>query len=101
MSRTPILHRPRRSTVIIGVIWMLTCALYLVVRPDPGPQTELVPAVRVPVTETPATTAPPEPTEPPTEATELPGATPESPESTTTTTEPAAEESTTTTTTTR
>src|SRR5688572_22505681 len=92
MSRPPLLHRPRKSTVIIGAIWVMTFALYIGVRPDPRPQTEFVPAVRVPVTEAPATTAPPPPPEEaPPESTEPPPSVPESTvpsEPSTTTTEP-------------
>jgi hypothetical protein len=55
--------RPRTSTVVLGATFVLTLVLYLWVRPEPAPPTQLVPAVRVPV-ETVApmatTTRPPE-----------------------------------------
>ena len=41
-------HRPRTSTLVLSAVFVLTLALYLVVRPDPPPPTELVPATRVP-----------------------------------------------------
>ena len=48
--------RARTSTLVLGAVWILTFALYLEVRPAPAPATELVPAVRVPVS---TTTLPP------------------------------------------
>lgn len=36
------LERPRRSTVVIAVVWALLFVLYLFVRPDPPPTTHLV-----------------------------------------------------------
>ena len=41
--------RPRTSTVVLGATFVLTLVLYLWVRPEPAPPTQLVPAVRVPV----------------------------------------------------
>jgi hypothetical protein len=41
--------RPRTSTIALGVTFGLTLVLYLWVRPEPAPPTQLVPAVRVPV----------------------------------------------------
>ena len=41
--------RPRTSTVILGATFVTTLLVYLWVRPEPAPPTQLVPAVRVPV----------------------------------------------------
>jgi hypothetical protein len=77
--------RPRTSTLILCGIFVATLVLYLAVRPDPAPEqeTQLVPAVRVPVAEVEDTTS-----------TSPPPAT----RATTTTTEEPAERSTTSTT---
>lgn len=49
--------RPRTSTLVLAAGFVVTLVVYLSVRPAPPPPTELVPAVRVPVsTEAPRST---------------------------------------------
>lgn len=42
--------RPRMSTLALVVAFLLTLALYLLVRPDPSPPTEQDPATHASVT---------------------------------------------------
>ena len=41
--------RPRTSTLVLAGVFLVTLVVYLSVRPEPLPPTELVPAVQVPV----------------------------------------------------
>ena len=52
-----MIGRFRASTVVLALIFVVTLALYLVVRPGPAPAVQYVPAVPVTTTGPPATTA--------------------------------------------
>ena len=65
--------RPRTSTLVLAATFVITLVAYLWVRPEPRPPTELVPAVRVPVsTEAPRTTTTRRPRETTTTTTDEP-----------------------------
>ena len=54
-------RRPRTSTLGLTAVFLMTFVLYVAVRPEPEPDqqlTELVPAVRVPITTTSTARAP-------------------------------------------